>query len=317
MFLLALIPVLMGSGLAMQTAVNSKLRQYVGSPYLASAVSFTVGALFLIILTVASGITPWISMNTFGNNPWWIWIGGLLGVLGMTVNLLLFPRLGSIQTAVLPLFGQIIMGVLIDQFGLFSSPQSGLTMTKAMGVLLVAVGMVIATNMLNGLRTTMGPKQHRNFFLQLLGIGSGFLMASQTAINGHLGVVLNSSVHAAMISFIVGAVLLLLLLQILRLPLSDLRPAVQAGGRYWWIWIGGFLGALYVFGSAWLVPQIGTGQVVVIALFGQLFFSALIDHFGMFESITNRVAFSRVLGLVMMFVGVAGVHFCEMSVIVQ
>lgn len=93
MFLLALIPVLMGSGLAMQTAVNSKLRQYVGSPYLASAVSFTVGALFLIILTVASGITPWISMNTFGNNPWWIWIGGLLGVLGMTVNLLLFPRL--------------------------------------------------------------------------------------------------------------------------------------------------------------------------------------------------------------------------------
>ncbi|WP_125583907.1 DMT family transporter [Levilactobacillus cerevisiae] len=309
MILLALIPVLMGSGLAMQTAVNSKLRQYVGSPYLASTVSFTIGALFLIGLTVASGVTPWIAASTFADNPWWIWLGGLLGVLGMTVNLLLFPRLGSIQTAVLPLFGQIIMGVLIDQFGLFSSPQSGLTWIKAFGILLVTVGMVVTTGMVSSTQAQRNGKQSHNLFLQLLGIGSGFLMASQTAINGHLGVVLGSSVHAAMVSFTVGAVLLFVLLAVLRLPLTALRPAIHAGGHFWWIWLGGFLGALYVFGSAWLVPQIGTGQVVVIALFGQLFFSALIDHFGLFESLVNRVALTRVLGLITMFLGVASIHF--------
>lgn len=309
MFLLALIPIIMGSGLAMQTAVNSKLRGYVGSPYLASTVSFTIGALFLILLTLLSGINPLVAANTFISNPWWIWLGGLLGVLGMTVNLLLFPRLGSVQTAILPLFGQIIMGVIIDQFGLFSSPKSGLTLIKAIGVILVAVGMVIATGMIGSKPATTSNKRHHNLLLQLLGIGSGFLMASQTAINGHLGVVLGSSVHAAMISFTVGAVLLFILLAILRLPLRDLKPALQAGGRYWWLWIGGFLGALYVFGSAWLVPQIGTGQVVVIALFGQLFFSALIDHFGLFESLVNKVALLRVLGLVTMFLGVAGIHF--------
>lgn len=37
------------------------------------------------------------------------------------------------------------------------------------------------------------------------------------------------------------------------------------------------LGAIYVLGCAWLVPQIGTGQVIVLVLFGQLFFSAIID----------------------------------------
>lgn len=309
MFLLALVPVLMGGGLAMQTAVNSKLRQYVGSPYLASAVSFTVGALFLLILTVFSGVAPFISLNVFTSNPWWIWLGGLLGVLGMTVNLLLFPRLGSIQTAVLPLFGQIIMGILIDQFGLFGSLRSGLTVAKTIGVLLVTVGMVVATGMLGGSTKPTTAKAPNHFLLQLLGIGSGFLMASQTAINGHLGVVLGSSVHAALISFFVGAVLLLFLLLGLHLPLRELGKAVQAGGSYWWIWLGGLLGALYVFGSAWLVPQIGTGQVVVIALFGQLFFSALIDHFGLFESIVNKVALARICGLVTMFLGVAGIHF--------
>lgn len=308
MFLLALIPVLMGSGLAMQTAVNSKLRSYVGSPYLASAVSFTVGAVFLIVLTLLSGVNPLVSFSTVTSNPWWIWLGGLLGVIGLTVNLLLFPKLGSIQTAVLPIFGQIIMGIIIDQFGLFSSPQSNLTVVKAVGLVLVAVGMLIATGMLSHHQkaaTTGRP----NILWQLLGIGAGLLMATQTAINGHLGVVLGSSVHAAMISFTVGALILIVLVAVLRVPLTGLVKAQRAGRSYWWIWLGGFLGALYVFGSAWLVPQIGTGQVVVIALFGQLFFSALIDHFGLFESLVNKVAVARIIGLITMFLGVLSIHF--------
>lgn len=232
----------------------------------------------------------------------------MLGVLGMTVNLLLFPRLGSVQTAILPLFGQIIMGIIIDQFGLFDSPQSGLTLIKTAGVLLVAIGMLTATGVI-GKHDQTKQKSQNNLLLQLLGIGSGFLMASQTAINGELGVVLGSSVHAAMISFTVGAILLYLLLIALRIPVQNLRPAIKADKNLWWIWIGGFLGALYVFGSAWLVPQIGTGQVVVIALFGQLFFSALIDHLGLFESNVNKVRFSRIIGLVIMFLGVIGIHF--------
>ncbi|BDZ31578.1 DMT family transporter [Lactiplantibacillus sp. WILCCON 0030] len=309
MFLLALIPVAMGSGLAIQTAVNSKLRQYVGSPYLASAVSFTIGALFLIALTVVSGINPLVAWPMFVHNPWWIWLGGLLGVIGLTVNLLLFQRLGSIQTAVLPLFGQIVMGIIIDQFGLFYSPKSGLTVIKTVGILLVTLGMVLATGMLVKHAQPAKQDHQSHVLLQLIGIGSGFLMASQTAINGHLGVVLGSSVHAAMISFTIGTLLLYVLLALLRLPLKALLPAIQAGKHYWWIWLGGFLGALYVFGSAWLVPQIGTGQVVVIALFGQLFFSALIDQFGLFESQANRVAIARIIGLAMMFIGVAAIHF--------
>ena len=229
-------------------------------------------------------------------------------MIGLTVNLLLFPKLGSIQTAVLPIFGQIIMGIIIDQFGLFSSPQSNLTVIKAVGLVLVAVGMLIATGMLSHRQktTTTG---RPNILWQLLGIGAGLLMATQTAINGHLGVVLGSSVHAAMISFTVGALILIVLVAGLRVPLTGLAKAQQAGRHYWWIWLGGFLGALYVFGSAWLVPQIGTGQVVVIALFGQLFFSALIDHFGLFESLVNKVAVARIVGLVTMFLGVLSIHF--------
>ncbi|MEY2385419.1 DMT family transporter [Lactiplantibacillus pentosus] len=278
MFLLALIPILMGGGLAMQTAVNAKLRQFVGSPYLASAVSFSVGALFLIVLTLLSGVSPFVSLTTIATNPWWIWLGGLLGVIGLTVNLLLFPRLGSIQTAVLPIFGQIVMGILIDQFGWFASPREPLTIVKVIGLVLVTLGMLVATVRFNHATAEYPVKWL--WLWRLLGIGAGMLIATQAAINGHLGTILQSSVHAAMVSFTVGAVLLLLLIAVLRVPTKPLQIALQAGRSYWWMWIGGFLGAAYVFGSAWLVPQIGTGQVVVIALFGQLLFSAIIEQFG-------------------------------------
>lgn len=308
MLILALIPVLMGSGLAMQTAVNAKLRSYVVSPYLASAISFTMGTVFLIILTLISGIDPLISLSTFANNPWWIWLGGLLGVIGLTVNLLLFPKLGSVQTAVLPIFGQIIMGEVIDQFVLFGSPQSSLTLFKIIGLLFVVGGMLLTTGAFSkGSHQSKDKKS--NLLWQLLGIVAGMLMATQTAINGHLGIVLNSSVHAAMISFTVGTILLLAVVWIFRQPVNNLKLAFDTGTKNWWIWIGGFLGAFYVFGSAWLVPQIGTGQVVVIALFGQLFFSALIDHFGLFQSKINRVKLVRIVGLLTMFLGVVGVHF--------
>jgi len=87
MIILALVPVLMGCGIAMQTAINSKLRYFVKSPYLASTVSFTIGALFLIALTIMSGESPFVSTNIIIGNPWWIWLGGLLGVIGLTANI--------------------------------------------------------------------------------------------------------------------------------------------------------------------------------------------------------------------------------------
>ena len=74
MLILALVPILMGSGLAIQTAINSRLRMYVTSPYLSSAISFIVGAVFLLVLTLLSGQSPLISSTIITSNPWWLWL---------------------------------------------------------------------------------------------------------------------------------------------------------------------------------------------------------------------------------------------------
>lgn len=309
MNILVLFPILMGAGLGMQTAVNAKLRTFVESPYLASAISFTIGAIFLCLITLISGSDLLVTANVFRDNPAWIWIGGLLGTIGLTINLLLFSKLGGIQAAVLPIFGQIIMGVVIDQFGLFNAPQSILTVKRGLGLMLVVIGVFVTIGMMKRNKLVKKPKEQQLLPWQIIGVAGGMLTALQAAINGQLGTVLGSPIQAAAISFTIGAIVLIIVSIITKADFNKIQSAVKNSKDSWWIWIGGFLGSIYVFGMAWLVPKIGTGQVVVMALFGQLLFSALVENFGLFRSIKIPINSSKVMGLVIMLTGVLIVHF--------
>jgi transporter family-2 protein len=71
------------------------------------------------------------------------------------------------------------------------------------------------------------------------------------------------------------------------------------------MWIGGVIGALFVFGNAYLVPIIGTGLAVVIILVGQMTGSLLVDQFGLLESNKNPVTPIQIVGILIMIAGVA------------
>jgi len=312
--LLLVFPVAMGAGLAMQTAVNAKMRQIVLSPYLSSGLSFLIAWLFLLLLSIATHQPLLISPTVISHNPGWLWLGGLFGTIALTGNVILFQAIGSLQTTVLPIMGQIFMSIIIDQFGLFNSPVAPLTIAKLVGLLLIVGGVVLSLGILDyhePFSSEAGTVNHqlKNRFYQTFAVISGMLMAMQTAINGHLGTVLQSPVQAAFISFTIGVVCLLLVNLITLTNVGTLRLAVKQGPHYWWIWIGGIIGALYILGSAWLVPRVGTGQVVVLALFGQLLGSALIENYGLFESAANRMTRSKSIGLLLMFIGVLAVKF--------
>ena len=53
-----------------------------------------------------------------------------------------------------------------------------------------------------------------------------------------------------------------------------------------------------------LVNQIGNGQTVVLALFGQITGSLLVQQFGLFNSIKNRIQPLQIIGLMVMIAGV-------------
>lgn len=298
------IGIIIGGIISCQTAINSRLRAFIGSPYQASFVSFTIGTLFLALVTLASHQSLGVSSQILAQEPWWLWIGGFLGVIFLTTNILLFPHIGAVQTAIMPILGQVLMGLLIDTFGWLTATQQSLTPARLFGVILVLIGILVTVALPDILQhQTTTTTSGNPWPWRLLGIVGGALGAVQTTINGHLGVVLNSAVHASFISFLIGAMTLLVIVFVVDRNLSHIANAT-GHGKPWWIWLGGLLGGVFVLSNTYLAPILGTGQTVVFALLGQLTGGLLIDQFGLLGAKRNPTMPVQFLGLLCLVGGV-------------
>ncbi|MDC9607153.1 DMT family transporter [Xenorhabdus griffiniae] len=134
------IAVSIGVAIATQSAVNNQLKSLLGgSTLLASLVSFIVGVLCLSILCALSGerFTQLIQLRHV--NPWLL-SGGALGAFFVFGTTLLAPRLGVAAMISLVIFGQIMMSLLMDKFGLLGLPARDIIPLKLLGVVLVLAG---------------------------------------------------------------------------------------------------------------------------------------------------------------------------------
>nr|WP_263848903.1 DMT family transporter [Lacticaseibacillus thailandensis] len=68
-----------GVGVPLQTSINSRLREAVGSPFLSSFLSFLMGTLFLAVITLASGATLGIHPSFIANEPGGCGLAACLG----------------------------------------------------------------------------------------------------------------------------------------------------------------------------------------------------------------------------------------------
>ena len=128
-----------GCVMALQPAVNAKLASACGHPLQASIISFATGflALFLIGCIMRVGVP---SVDKLQSLPGWAWTGGLLGTYMVTVSLLVAPKLGATQWLILVLAGQTLVAILLDHYGWLGFAQQGITLKRAIGVVLFAAG---------------------------------------------------------------------------------------------------------------------------------------------------------------------------------
>ncbi|RRJ19130.1 DMT family transporter, partial [Pseudomonas aeruginosa] len=57
-------------------------------------------------------------------------VGGILGMAFVTSNVILMPFLGAALTTIVGMLGQMLMGVIIDHFGLLGTPKNRITLRK-------------------------------------------------------------------------------------------------------------------------------------------------------------------------------------------
>ncbi|MBQ0079760.1 MAG: DMT family transporter [Eubacterium sp.] len=295
-----------GCILPFQTSVNANLNRRMGSPFVASFISFGIGTLFLALLVLLTYHKIYIPFGMLAGEPFWIWLGGLFGVTYPTCNILLMPRLGAVQTVVFPVSGLILSGLVIDQFGLFRAMEIPMSASRALGAALVLGGVILISlaKSANAKKTGSEKKAGAGVWVwRLLGVFAGCLSGMQIAINGYLGKCMEAPLIAALISFIVGTLSVFILLIFLRPRVnkkSELTEKFPA-----WIWIGGTIGAIYVFCNAYIAPIIGTGMAAVVVQTGQMCGSTTIDHFGLVRSAKNAITVKKVIGLLLMIIGAA------------
>lgn len=142
--LILLMPLAMGIGIAMatQTALNAQLRTYLYSPLQAALLSFLVGSVVLAVLVFFQS-TAKPSWATLQQIPWYLWLGGCLGVYAISVSILTAPRLGFLTLTGLMIFGQILMSMLLDHFAWFGVERTPISWSRVIGALVIFFGVLL------------------------------------------------------------------------------------------------------------------------------------------------------------------------------
>ncbi|MBF0780862.1 MULTISPECIES: DMT family transporter [unclassified Granulicatella] len=298
-----LLGIFIGFILPIQICLNTKLSQSTTSPMIATFTSFIVGSIPLAIATYIVDKSLLISSETLSTIPWWAWLGGPIGILYLMNSVILFQKLGASQAAILPILGQICTGLIIDHFGLFHANVVPINFSKAIGAICVLIGV---------LGTVPKVSQHTNqskrlALYQLLGISTGALSAIQATINGQLGVSINSSVKASLISFIFGTLICIIILLVTR-PFPT-KEYFKAQYNPWWMWLGGLIGASYVLGITYLVPVIGTGLAVLTSLLGITAGGLCVEHFGWLHTPVKPITLKQFISLTIMILGILFIQF--------
>lgn len=141
-WLLTLVAIAAGALLPIQASINGRLRPFVGGPLPATLVSVAVSTSAMILLVVATR-TPAPSGGKISAAPWWVWTGGLLGVIFVLVSLGLVNRLGAAFLFALVVVGQMLASLAIDHFGLFGVSEHAVSPLRILGVALLMAGVVL------------------------------------------------------------------------------------------------------------------------------------------------------------------------------
>jgi bacterial/archaeal transporter family-2 protein len=122
-----------GVALGIQAVVNGGLGRKVGAIE-GSFISFLVGTagLFFVVLFFGKG-----NILAISQVPKWQLIGGLLGALSVFVIVLVVPKIGVTSVLISVIAGQILIGLIIDHFGLFGSRSIPIDYKNAIAILLL------------------------------------------------------------------------------------------------------------------------------------------------------------------------------------
>lgn len=130
----------------------------------------------------------------------------------------------------------------------------------------------------------------------------GVAIAIQAPINAALMRSISSTpVVSALLSFLIGTLCLAMLAYVSGALNGNVVKMLPQ--QSWWKYLGGVLGAFFVFGTILLTPKIGLINLFISVLFAQLIASMVLDSVGAFGLEVKKISWEKIVGLFVVFVG--------------
>jgi transporter family-2 protein len=134
--------VLAGLAGSVQVALMSRLGERIGVLEALAFSAALTGVLAVLILGLAH-------RSVYGfvravHQPWWMLLGGVMGLLIVFTVTYAGPRIGVAATVGILIAGQLAMGAAIDRWGLFGSERIALHWPRLLGIALLAAGAALS-----------------------------------------------------------------------------------------------------------------------------------------------------------------------------
>ncbi len=125
----------------------------------------------------------------------------------------------------------------------------------------------------------------------------GMLIAIMVFFNGTLNTYLDSFVSGFVIHLVgITAVLLILFIRREQWKISWKIPK--------YLFVGGIFGVMLVIFNSYCFVKIGATLTLTLGLFGQMIFSAIVDHFGLFGMTQTKMNPKKMVGFTIVTAGV-------------
>lgn len=285
-----------------QTSINGITGTKVKSPFIATVISFSTALVILLVIDMIVEGNLNIPLGAVAANPLWIWCGGFCGVGIVCLSIICLPYIGSAMVVVMTSFGQIITSMIIDQFGMFRSPQIVMTLTRLVGAVLVVAGVVLASR-----EPKKSNEEGHSYPLKYLVLSfvAGMLCAIQIAVNGTLGKVVGSGWFGTTISMsfgLMGSILLVAIIYLVKGRAGVLNDGPDIPFK-WYMLTGGSFGVIIVGTNSITAPLIGAGMVSIMNLIGFMIGGLIIDATGFLGIDKKPITVAKIVGVLAMVGG--------------
>lgn len=129
-----------GIGIPVLAALNAALGRHIGSPAVAASILF-------VVAFVAAGIVALMTnpgaVSKLATAPKHLFLAGLFVAFYVLSITWIAPVIGVGNAVFFVLLGQLVSAAVIDHFGLFGAQPSALTLTRASGIAIMALGVFV------------------------------------------------------------------------------------------------------------------------------------------------------------------------------